>query len=460
MTDVMKDTATCCSGFSRAEVLRRGAATAGRGLPSIEPGMPMPAGTGLSRRNFLARSLGMALAVYGAEALGPKAFENGIAQAAAGPAEPVLLSVFLPGGADSLTMLAPTENAAYRALRATLAVAPGSGTPFSEDPSLRWHPSMSGLATLHDEGKLSVMPAIGYAGPNQSHFTSRHFWEIGSTDPLVRRGWMGRYLDAHGTHDNPLQGLALGNSLSPSLAPGSVPVAAVGYPDNYGIRANGIEDPIQGPMLQTLERLGTAAGGNTARDQARTALAAASRLREQLAPLQGGITSPVAYPADDEFNNRLAALAQMIAAGMPLRCVTIDAPGAWDTHAGQAAALPKYLKNVSDSLLAFQRDLEARGVADRVLTSIWSEFGRRVAQNGTGTDHGAAGIGMLMGTRVRGPMIGEFPGLSSLDPLGNLRATSDFRALYSSLLESWFGVDAAPIVPGAASFARYDLLKA
>ena len=459
MTEMTEVTATCCSDFSRAEVLRRGIATAGRGLPSIESGMPVPAGTGLSRRGFLARSLGLALAVYGADALGHGALNEGIAQAAAGAQEPVLVSVFLPGGADSLTMLAPTENAAYRAMRSTLAVAPGSGIPFSEDPSLRWHESLSGLAALHVEGKLSVMPAIGYEGANQSHFTSRHFWEIGSTDALVRTGWMGRYLDQHGAADNPLQGLALSNALSPSLAPRSVPVAAVATPDNFTIRANGVEDPVNDAMLEAVTRLGAAPGGNPARDQARRALAAASRLRVQLQPLQDGIASPVGYPAVDGFNNHLAALAEMIDIGLPLRCVTIDAPGAWDTHSNQATALPKYLKATSDSLLAFQRDLEARGIADRVLTLIWSEFGRRVAQNGTGTDHGAAGIGMLMGTRASGTMIGEFPGLSQLDGLGNLRATSDFRALYSSLLESWFGVDAGPIVPGASGFARYPVLK-
>jgi uncharacterized protein (DUF1501 family) len=459
MGHVMKDTATCCSGFSRAEVLRRGAASAGRGLPDIEPGMPMPAGTGLSRRNFLARSLGLALAVYGADALGPKVFESGIAEAAAGAEQPVLLSVFLPGGADSLTMLAPTQDSTYRALRSTLAVAPGSGTPFSEDPSLSWNASLGGLSTLHDEGKLSVMPAIGYSGANQSHFTSRHFWEIGSTDPMVRKGWMGRYLDAYGVKDNPLQGLALSSTLSPSLAPGSVPVAAVSYPYNYTLKVNGVEDPVKRPMFDAIARLGAAAGGNTARDQARGSLAASSKLREQLVPLQSGITSPVAYPSATDFNRRLGSLAQMIDSGLPLRCVTLDAPGAWDTHANQAAALPKYLKDVSDSLLAFQRDLEARGVADRVVTLIWSEFGRRVRQNGTGTDHGAAGIGMLMGTRVSGTMIGEFPGVTTLDSLGNLRATSDFRSLYCSLLESWFGVDAAPIIPGASGFSRYELLK-
>jgi uncharacterized protein (DUF1501 family) len=114
----------------------------------------------------------------------------------------------------------------------------------------------------------------------------------------------------------------------------------------------------------------------------------------------------------------------------------------------------------ADSLLSFQRDLEARGVADRVLTLVWSEFGRRAQENGSnGTDHGAAGTGFLIGTRASGRMIGEFAGLKNLDEEGNLRATSDFRGLYSSLLEQWLQFDAAAVIPNAGRFARPKLVK-
>src|SRR5581483_6549236 len=103
----------------------------------------------------------------------------------------------------------------------------------------------------------------------------------------------------------------------------------------------------------------------------------------------------------------------MVAAGLPMRVVTITSPGHFDTHAGQAASLGSGLQLTSDSLLAFQRDLEARGVADRVLTYVWSEFGRRAAENASaGTDHGSAGIGFLIGTRAVGTMIGSFPGVT------------------------------------------------
>src|SRR5207247_7221780 len=149
-------------------------------------------------------------------------------------------------------------------------------------------------------------------------------------------------------------------------------------------------------------------------------------------------TSPVPYPSSkDSFPRRLAGLAAMIAAGLPLRVVALTAPGEYDTHSDQAGALAQGLQLTADSLLAFQRDLEARGLADRVLVHVWSEFGRRASQNGSsGTDHGAAGVGFVIGSRVRGGMIGEYPGLATgLDEDGNLKATADYRELYCSLLE-------------------------
>jgi uncharacterized protein (DUF1501 family) len=194
-------------------------------------------------------------------------------------------------------------------------------------------------------------------------------------------------------------------------------------------------------------------------------VAAAARLRGQLAPLstpdgQPHYNSPVAYPPNSNFGASLAALAAMLAAGLPLRVVTVNADDAdFDTHADQAQSLPARIQGVCDALLAFQRDIEARGLADRVLVELWSEFGRRPAENGSGTDHGAGGAAYVIGTRASGALIGEFPGLVNLDDNDNLRATTDFRSVYCSLLEQWLGHDAASVIPGAAGFARPPLVK-
>ena len=172
-------------------------------------------------------------------------------------------------------------------------------------------------------------------------------------------------------------------------------------------------------------------------------------------------TSPVVYPtAGGEFPIRLAGLAAMLAAGMPIKCASLTAVGSYDTHADEPTTLSTNLAQTIESVLAFQRDLEARGLDDRVIIQLWSEFGRRPQENGSGTDHGAAGLAFLIGSRASGEMVGEFPGLSSLDLNDNLKSTSDFRSLYCSLLEQWFQTEAEVAIPESASFQRPQLIKA
>ena len=380
----------------------------------------------------------------------------------------MLVSVFLDGGADSLSMLFPSSDPLYRKLRPRLALPASAGVPFAEDDRLLWHPSLAPLAGLHGEGKVTVLPGVGYSGADQSHFTSRHFWEVGATSDQLRTGWLGRYLDRAGTTDNPLQGLSLDWRLQPALATARMPVSSIDGPDRYGFWTRNVWGSVESRMLDAIGSLGSIAhGGDAALAQATNAARQSARLRQQLLPFEPkgdtpGYTSPVAYPGgeDDEFPRRLAGLAAMLDAGLPLRIVAMSAPGMYDTHDDQPQELADGLKLTAESLLAFQRDLEARGLADQVLVHVWSEFGRRAKENGSnGTDHGAAGAGFLIGSRASGRMIGEFPGLASLDRDGNLRATSDFRGLYSALLEDWLGSDAEAIIPGARKFIRPAVVK-
>ncbi len=134
--------------------------------------------------------------------------------------------------------------------------------------------------------------------------------------------------------------------------------------------------------------------------------------------------------------------------------------GSFDTHSDEATTLSTNLGQSLESVYAFQRDLEERGLADNVLIQLWSEFGRRPRENGSGTDHGAGGVAFLIGTRAAGKMIGEFPGLGTLDENENVRNTSDFRSMYCSLLEQWFHTEAGIVIPEAAAFERPTLIKA
>jgi hypothetical protein len=282
---------------------------------------------------------------------------------------------------------------------------------------------------------------------------------VGSLDPQGQYGWLGRYLDRVGNADNPLQGLSLDDALLPPLAARAVPVAAIVDPASYDFWAPGVGDPIHGPMLSAIGELGRLPGDGHGLASARSVASSVDRLRGHLDPLKGQKpNSPVTYPGG-AFASKLQSLGSMLAAGLPLRCVALNAPGQWDTHSDQAALLDRNLKTLFDGLFAFQRDLEARGLDRRVLVSVWSEFGRRPKENGGGTDHGAAGCAFVIGTRASGRMVGEFPGLATLDADQNLRATSDFRGLYCSLLEQWLGADAAGIIAGASSLARPVIVR-
>jgi uncharacterized protein (DUF1501 family) len=436
-----------------------------------DPRMPLPAGTGVDRRRFLLGAAGGMLSVYGAGRLGltNRVLGDGIAQAAAGPSEPVLVSVFLAGGIDALSLLAPVGDPLYRKYRPTLAVAPDQGEPFAEDPRLHWHPAASSFASLHAAGKMTVFPGIGYTTPDMSHFTSRHYWEVGQTETRTLTGWLGRYLDVAGSPSNPLQGMSLDGEMNPTLATAHNPVAAIDRPETFSLWLEGVWGDVFDWTLDSAAGLGTAQ--RHIHDEAVAQVAEAASevgiVRHALAPFRtadgtAAYTSPVTYPnaGDSDFPQRLAGLAAMIAAGLPLRCVALTSDDQFDTHSGQAGTFDEALTLVADSLAAFQADLEARGIADRVLVHVWSEFGRRAQENGSGgTDHGAGGVSMLLGTRSTGTMVGEYPGLTSLDTNGNLRENVDFRGVYCSLLEQWFDHDAASVIPGASGFPRYRLVR-
>jgi uncharacterized protein (DUF1501 family) len=428
--------------------------------------MPVPAGTGLTRRSMMLRSAGLALAVYGAgRTLTPQAFEAAVAEAAGN--QKVLVSIFMDGGADALSLLAPASDARYVALRPTLRMLPGAGPAFEADPRLQWHASAAGLRELWDDANVgvAVAPAIGYTSPNQSHFTSRHFWEVGATDPNASTGWLGRYLDRVGSPNVPIQGLSLDGSLSPQLATSSVAVAATSNVSDYQFQARGVWGTVQTRMRSTYGALGAVSSVDPILAQARQAQSNAAQLSGDLASVgTGSPPAGVNYPAANTgFKTRLQALARLLAttnpAGdhLPVRCVTLNAQGGYDTHSNQATQFSNNLVATADNIRAFWRDLQARQIDDRVVIMLWSEFGRRPAENGSGTDHGAAGAAFVIGKTVKQGLIGDFPGLvagTGLDTAGNLRATSDFRGLYCSLLEQWFQTEAQGIIPSAASFAR------
>ena len=472
-----------CDGFARSQMVRRVLATGKRPVArEWDPRMPIPAGIGVDRRHFLAGMFGGVAMVYGAERSGltDRMLGNGIAQAASlqSPNSPILVSLFMQGGLDSLSLLAPAGDPLYEKYRPTLAVAPGSGVQFREDPSLTWHPSATSIGNLHNAGKVAVFPGIGYGDPDLSHFTSRHYWEVGATDASLNTGWMGRFLDVYGDASNPFQGLSMDGQMNPSLATAKNPTAAIDQPNNFAVYLNGVWGDASNWTLETASRLGDNQRHSTdpAIKQVASAASEVGIVRRSLKPWSNASTvsgtdstsnpgavygSSVTYPeaSAGDLPGRLAGLASMIAHGLPLSCVALTTDTQFDTHASQTATFNAGVQLVSDSLAAFQADLEARGIDDRVIVHVWSEFGRRAQENTSdGTDHGAAGTSLLIGSRVNGGMVGEFAPLSQLDVNGNQRENVDFRGVYCSLVEQWFKKDAGAVIEHASRFPRYSLI--
>jgi uncharacterized protein (DUF1501 family) len=468
----------CCAGFSRTQAMRAAIAAGRQGgrewsPREWDPRMPMPAGSGIDRRRFLLAAAGGLVSVYGAGrlGLGGQALSEGVAQAATtqSSSSPILVSIFLAGGVDALSVLAPTEDPTYRKLRPTLAVSPSDGIPFAEDPRLSWGPAAAGFAQLHSAGKLTVFPGIGYRDPDMSHFTSRHYWEVGAADTRVMTGWLGRYLDQVGTASNPLQGLSMDSEMNPTLATAVNPVAAIDLPESFSLWLRDVWGDVFNLTLDSASTMGDAhrRTADPAIAQVAGAASEVGVVRRALAPFRNAdgkptYTAPVTYPTSStsDFPQRLAGLAAMIAAGLPLRCVALTPETQFDTHAMQSETFTPGLTTIAEAIGAFQADLEVRGIADRVLVHVWSEFGRRAQENGGhGTDHGAAGVGMLIGTRATGTMVGEWPSLANLDASGNQKENVDFRGVYCSLLEQWLDHDAASVIPDAGTFARYQVVR-
>jgi uncharacterized protein (DUF1501 family) len=204
--------------------------------------------------------------------------------------------------------------------------------------------------------------------------------------------------------------------------------------------------------------------GLPGRVAAGTAARLASTVADQLAALEprGGrdpLAGSVAYPSND-IGDRLSHLAGLLDQPLGIRVATVDADADFDTHSGQPNELATGLGDVSNALASFQADLEQRGIADRVLTFVWTEFGRRPRENDSaGTDHGAGGLAWVMGTRAKSGVLTPYPDLKRLDGQGNLAVTTDFRNVYASLLEQWMGTDGAEVIPDAAGAARVAVVR-
>jgi uncharacterized protein (DUF1501 family) len=420
----------------------------------------------LTRRQVVGLGVGGGLSLYLAKAMPiQRVLEAAAADAATAPDAPVLVSVFLPGGVDLLDTLVPLHAyGRYADLRPNLKV---QGVPLGST-GLGIHPSMGrgingGVKGLYERGKIGFLPGIDYSNPDLSHFHSRHFWETGLITDRSAPGWLGRWLDRAGGRDNPLQGISMGYGLSPVMRSGRAPVAAVASPGDAGFWIRGVWGDAYDEAMAAYTRLGKVNGGGHALSASREAARLAKLVADRLAPYaehdgNDPLASTIAYPEESDFGERLRYLAAMISKPLGIRVATIEAGADFDTHDNHAE-LTELLGEVSECLAAFQADLEARGLSNRVLTFVWSEFGRRPEENDSGTDHGAGGLAWVQGDRAASGVLSEYPDLNRLDRDDNLQVTIDFRRVYSSLLEQHLGTEASGVIPRAGAFGRVGLVK-
>jgi uncharacterized protein (DUF1501 family) len=414
----------------------------------------------LSRRAFLLGGTGLVASIAGLSMLSPLSiFEAAASEAAVAPDAPILVSVYLGGGNDGLNSLIPLTDSRYRDLRKRVAIDAERALPLSGSTDFGWHPSLSGIERLFDAGKVAVLPAVDFANPDQSHFNSYDYWARGvvgaQDDPS---GWLGRAIDSIGTTDNPLQAVSLGETVDPQLSSLRVPVATLRRPKDFSVWVPGLDETIVAETYATLvdgARLPALTG-------VQTACRGTFRMINDLKPLtvaDPAGTRPEKYPATD-LGKDLRDLARVLDSGFGTRMATVNHNAEYDTHEEQPGHHAEILRDLGDSLSAFQADIEARGLGDRVMTVVWSEFGRRPEDNANnGTDHGAGGLMLVVGNRAAGGIATEFPGLRDLDDDKNLKVTTEFRSVWATLLESWMQIDAEAILPGIDQ-TRIPILRA
>lgn len=412
-----------------------------------------------TRRSFLKSTFaGAGLVAYGLDA--PRFLTQAVAATPrldekAGK-DTILVVVQLTGGNDGLNTVIPFTDPLYAASRPTLKQKPAEMKKLTKDIAL--HPSMSGLAELWQDQALTIIHGVGYPNPSQSHFTSMDIWHSAHRDGPYSDGWLGRALGQVNRGVGLGYHLAAKGDASPLALAGPVKspsIASLADLDLHTIGQNGTDRRNQRNTIEQTSIADTATSSTLLDFVQRTAtgtFATVKRLRE----IARHYEPKVPYP-EHALAERLKLAAQLIDAEIGARVFYVEQDG-YDTHADQAASHARLLGQLSSALTAFFKDLKARGHEKRVAILTFSEFGRRVKENGSlGTDHGAAAPVFLLGGKVQPGLIGDHPRLDLLDD-GNLKHHTDFRSIYATILDQWLGVQSKSILQ--QSYKPLPLFKA
>lgn len=362
--------------------------------------------------------------------------------------QPVLVVLQLSGGNDFMNTVVPYGDPFYYDFRKTVGVAEEEALHL--DSRLGFHPAMGEIKSLYDAGDVAVIQGIGYPDPDRSHFRSMDIWHTAEPHDFSSEGWLGRVIrELDPGKKNVVTGVSFGAGLPRAMYLTGTPAISVSELESYGLltslsgekqrralnaftRMYVPEEFEEGAMvMQHIGQIGT------------DALAGVDLLKT--APSQ--YSSNVEY-GSDALSQSLRGIAQIHTAGLGTR-VFYAQHGGYDVHGRQVQTQEKLWGEVSKAVDSFFADLREHDAAEEVIMMVFSEFGRRVRDNGNGTDHGSGGGAFLIGDRVKGGLYGEYPSLDPSEQVsGDMRFNNDFRSMYSTVLDDWLNIHPDPIVNG------------
>ena len=367
-----------------------------------------------------------------------------------------LIVIQLSGGNDYLNTVVPYGDGRYYDSRSRVHIPQDQVIPLNEQ--VGFNPSMAPFKALWDAGQVAVVNGIGYQNPNRSHFRSMDIWHTAEPEAIGTEGWLGRAVrEIDPTGDNVLTAVNFGRGLPRALGCPGVSVASVGDLATYGLFPDIEDEELRMFTLQAFTKMyGGAAGRDPVMDllgkTGRDAYLGADILRT--APEK--YSSTVEYRADSLSKN-CQSIAQVLLADVGTR-VYYTQHGSFDTHSGELLTHAALWEDVAGAVGSLMDDLKEHGREDDAAILVFSEFGRRIRDNGTGSDHGSGGVAFVIGGAVNGGMYGEYPSLHEAEQLdGDLRSNNDFRSTYATILEDWLGLDPDPLVNG--QFERFELFR-
>ena len=362
-----------------------------------------------------------------------------------GDPDNVLVVVQMGGGNDGLNTVVPWSDDAYHRVRPAIHVTEAQVLKLND--RIGFNPALKGLNELYKQGRVALLQGVGYPNPNRSHFEATQIWETASPDRPQQYGWLGRYLDKRFSNAKPatmFEAVSLGDTLPAALVASHVEVPAIGALNAFGYNTGrDLASKQSAGVLYDGAKAGQSPYLAMIAQTARDAYHGGEVLRKQTAEF----TNKATYAANG-FAQQLALAARMIGSTAGSKIVFVSI-GSFDTHAGQRAQQDRLLGYLGDGLLSFYQDLAAHGLDKKVLTMTFSEFGRRVSQNASnGTDHGTAMPLFIVGGGVKGGIYGEHPSLTDLDH-GDLKFSTDFRAVYATVIEKWLGRNPSDVLTGS-----------